>query len=209
MRVSVLNRLRKRLAAQGIVGFSSYLLGTVVLERAGIAVTRVFVRDKDAPLPPLVSNLEFSVTSSVATFTERDVARLHDYGVEWPQAFQELFDHGEFCLIAREASGELCCVTWLTPEKEYPLLPRVKGVYGWGGFTLPDKRGRGYYTQSNSYFLHYARETFPDRPIFAECSVFNATSLKTIRAQDPEELGWFLEVGGWRHYRRVKRRPRQ
>lgn len=184
-----------------------YFVGTALLERVGIGWSKVLRYDPSSSGLQARKFILFSVASSLAELTSRDLETLESYGSELREQYERYFEAGEICVVGRTPSGDLACVSWITASNEHPLFSPEKSVEIWKVFTLPEHRGRGFHPLNMAFAAQVASRSHPGSAIYAECSAFNEASLKGIRRAGFRDCGWVLDIGRWKHSRRTRDKP--
>lgn len=182
-----LAKLRERMAAQGLARTASYLVFTVIGERAGLEVNAAFQfrLDEEASEPDAHS---FEVVRDLTGFSDEDLCTLRGYGGEPLIArFALGFDEGELCVLGR-VNGELANVCWVVPQEYYGAAIAEPSVTVERCFTLPAYRGRGLFPDALKYIRAHISRTVKTR-VFIEASVWNAASVRGISKSGCARVG--------------------
>ncbi|MSP61008.1 MAG: hypothetical protein EXR72_11815 [Myxococcales bacterium] len=192
---TLLGKVRKRVAAQGLRRAASYWAFTAALERTGLEVIRVFAWG------PAAGSGTIAAVDRMAALSAADVATLGEYGGDTLlRLFTEAFVRGDRCAIGR-VDGKLACVCWIV---------RIEGHQAAGApavlvercFTLPAFRGRSLYPDTlRGACDALRREHGAALPILIESSIWNDSSIRGIEKAGFHPVGTLYKLRSWEHFR--------
>jgi len=180
----------------------SYILVTVLLERLGIHIDRVFeATEADAAGFP-AKVLSVATAKDMASLTAADIEALKSYGgPRLLQRFEAAFARQETCAVGRLADGKLAGVAWLTTARDYAPAKRAECALVERCFTLPKYRGLGVFPALLAYAVSWNRKQHQERgAVYVECSVSNASSARGILKAGFKPTGVFITVWRWKHF---------
>jgi len=169
------DKILSRLKKQGVLHTLKYFLGTALLQRASIYINMVYCH-KPSALKETNSNIniDFSIIKSYEEFSKNDKKELMLYGGErLRNVFIGAFDNGKICCISRNTKG-LASVCWAlkTVNSHSGISVLISNC-----FTIPEQRGRNYYSETLNYLCGYIYDEYKNIQIITiECSYFNKAS---------------------------------
>ena len=180
----------------------SYVLVTVLMERLGIHIYRVFeATDKEAA-GVAAEGLKTAMLKGMESFSSADIEALKSYGgPRLLRHFEAAFARHEACAAARLEDGRLAGIAWLTSARDYAPAQRPECALVERCFTFPEYRGRGVFPALLAYAVRWNREQHPERGApLVECSVSNASSARAILKAGFKPAGVFIMAWRWKHF---------
>ncbi len=194
--------LARRIRVQGIRQSLSYVLVTVLMERLGLHIYRVFeAADEDAS-GFAAKGLETAMLKGMASLSSADTEALKSYGgPRLLRHFEAGFARQEACVAARLDDGRLAGVAWLTSARDYAPARRSECALLERCFTFPEYRGRGVFPALLAYAVRWNRERHPERGApLVECSISNASSARGILKAGFKPVGVLVMAWRWKHF---------